>query len=263
LVNIQGFSLLLNIMNMKLLAYLILFSAAMCFCQPRPLDGNAIVTKSIEVHGGDLYENCIIEFDFRGRHYRLERNSGRYAYHRIFIDSTGTYHDMLNNDGFQRTINDQPVPVTDDWSKRYSNSINSVAYFALLPFGLNDTAVNKNLIGEEEIEGNQYYKVHVTFSQDGGGEDHDDVFVYWINKENFRMEYFGYYYLTDGGGIRFRKAVNQRTEGGMIFSDYVNLKGDDTDSEVTGLARKYKEGSLEKLSEIELENLQVRRWNER
>lgn len=225
------------------------------------MDADAIVTRCIAMHGGDLYENSIIEFDFRGRHYRLERNSGRYAYHRIFTDSAETYHDVLNNDGFRRAINDQPVPVSDDWAKRYSNSINSVAYFALLPFGLNDPAVNKNLTGEEEVEGNHYYKVHVTFSQDGGGDHFEDVFVYWINKQNFTMDYFGYYYLTDGGGIRFRKAVNQRTEGGIIFSDHINFKGKDTDSDVAGLARKYENGLLEKLSEIDLENLQVRRWS--
>jgi hypothetical protein len=244
---------------MKSIPYLILLSATMYFCQPKAMDAEHVVTKSIKVHGGDYYENCIIEFDFRGMHYRLERNDGIYAYHRIFEDSTGAYHDILGNDGFRRTINGQPVSVSDDWAKRYSNSINSVAYFALLPFGLNDQAVNKNLIGEEEVEGNQYYKVHVTFSQDGGGEDHEDVFVYWINKGNFRMDYFGYFYLTDGGGIRFRKAVNQRTEGGIIFSDYINFKGGDNDSDVAGLARKYEEGLLEKLSEINLENLQVDR----
>ena len=250
-------------MHMKFFPYLILVSFFMYFCQPKTMDAERVITKSIEVHGGDFYEDCIIEFDFRGRHYRLERNRGIFEYHRIFNDSTGTYHDLLSNDGFRRTINGQPVPVSDDWAKRYSNSINSVAYFALLPFGLNDPAVNKNLIGEEEIEGNHYYKVHVTFSQDGGGEDHEDVFVYWINKENFRMEYFGYFYLTDGGGIRFRKAVNQRTKGGMIFSDYINFRGDDNDSDVAALARKYEEGLLEKLSVIDLENLQVRRWSAR
>jgi hypothetical protein len=248
-------------MNMKFFPYLILVIVSMFFCQQKAMDADTIINKCIEVHGGDLYEHSIIEFDFRGRHYRLERNSGRYSYHRIFADSTGAYHDILSNDGFRRTINDQPVPVSDDWAKRYSNSINSVAYFALLPYGLNDAAVNKNLTGEEEIDGNHYYKVHVTFSQDGGGEDYEDVFVYWINKQNFTMGYFGYFYLTDGGGIRFRKAVNQRTEGGIVFSDYINFKGDDNDSDVPGLARKYEAGSLEKLSEIELENLQVRRWN--
>jgi hypothetical protein len=137
--------------------------------------------------------------------------------------------------------------------------VNSVAYFALLPFGLNDPAVNKQLLTDEEIGGNWYYKIKVTFSQAGGGEDFEDVFVYWINKETFLMEYFGYSYLTDGGGIRFRKAINRREVGGIIFSDYINYQGEDTDTDVEGLAKRFSNDELNKLSEIILENLVVSR----
>jgi len=130
-------------------------------------------------------------------------------------------------------------------------------YFALLPFGLNDEAVNKILLGEEEIKGNLYYKIEVTFSQVGGGEDFDDVFVYWINKDNYHMDYLGYYYHTNEGGIRFREGVNQRKRGGIIFSDYINYKGPAGYKDVAGLAALFKASKLEKLSEINLENLEV------
>jgi hypothetical protein len=99
----------------------------------------------------------------------------------------------------------------------------------------------------------------VTFSQEGGGEDFEDVFVYWINKETFLMEYFGYSYLTDGGGIRFREAINQREVGGIIFSDYMNYEGAKANTDVEGLAQKFLSNELSKLSEIFLENLEVGR----
>ena len=237
--------------------YLPLVFALFFGCSTPGEDAQSIVQKSILAHGGDLYENCSVEFDFRGWHYVAERNNGAFKYHRIFDDSLGTYHDILTNDGFKRLLNNQEVNLTDKWKSRYSSSVNSVVYFALLPFGLNDEAVNKNLLGEEEINGNLYYKIEVTFNQEGGGEDFDDVFVYWINKDNYHMNYLGYYYHTNGGGIRFREGVNVREKGGIIFSDFINYKGPTGYKDVAGLAELFKADKLEKLSEINLENLEV------
>ncbi|MCG8311290.1 MAG: hypothetical protein MI975_28135 [Cytophagales bacterium] len=224
-------------------------------------DAQSIVDRSIKAHGGELYENSIVEFDFRGRHYKFERNRGIFEYHRIFHDSAGVFHDVLDNSGFKRFLNEKEVSLDRDWVRRYSNSVNSVAYFSYLPFGLNDPAVNKKLIGEEEIEGNKYHKIRVTFAQEGGGEDFEDVFVYWINQENYQMDYLGYSYITDGGGIRFRKAINRRIENGLMYSDFINYRGASDFKDVPRLASLYKEGKLEVLSEISIENLEVKRFN--
>jgi len=228
-------------------------------CNSPGSDANDIVNKSIQFHGGTLYENSIIDFDFRDRHYTFERDHGLYKYHRIWEDSLGTYHDILNNDGFKRSLNDHEIKVTEDWAKRYSNSINSVAYFALLPFGLNDPAVNKKYLGEEVVNDQKYHKIQVTFEKEGGGEDPDDVFVYWIHQDTYSMDYFGYAYQSDGGGIRFRQAIHQREVGGIRFADYLNFQGADDDKDVSGLAKLFGDGKLQKLSEINLKNIQVER----
>ncbi len=239
---------------------LILLSLFFYFsCKTDLTEADIIVNRCIEAHGGEYYENSIISFDFRDRHYRLERDHGRFAYHRIFNDSTGQVHDLLTIDGFVRLVNDREVELSADRARRYGNSVNSVAYFALLPSGLNDPAVNKNIIGEEEVEGNQYHKIQVTFNEDGGGEDHDDIFVYWINKVTYRMEYFGYSYLTDGGGIRFRKAFNTREMAGILLNDYLNYQSQNKEITVGDLAGEFKQGRLELLSEIRIENPDVRR----
>lgn len=228
-------------------------------CSENSESAQSIVDKSIQAHGGELFENSIINYDFRERHYKLERNHGQFIYHRIFEDS-GSYHDIYTNNNFKRLLNDQEIDVGADWVRKYSNSINSVAYFSLLPFGLNDGAVNKRFVGEEEIKGKNYYKIEVTFNTEGGGEDHDDVFVYWISKDDYLMQYFGYHYKVEGGGIRFREAVNTREKGGIIFSDYINYKGPDGYKNVAGLAELFKNNKLKKLSDIKLENLEVRRF---
>ncbi len=240
--------------------YLILFIAVFIGCAVESEDAQSIVDKSINTHGGELFENSIIEFDFRGRHYMFERDNGEFKYHRLFDDSLGKFHDIFTNNDFKRLLNNQEQNVTEKWKKRYSTSINSVAYFALLPFGLNDAAVNKKLIGEEEIKGKNYYKVKVTFNQDGGGEDFEDVFVYWISKESYQMDYFGYYYKNDGGGIRFREAINGRKKGGILLSDYKNYIGPDGLEDVGKMAELFSKGQLKLLSEIKLENLEIKRY---
>lgn len=240
--------------------YLLLLFFIYACSSPQPT-AQEIVDKSIKFHGGDLYENSIISFDFRDRKYILERDHGLFTYHRIFTDSMGTFHDVLSNSGFKRMLNEKEIEIDSEWAGRYSSSINSVAYFALLPFGLNDPSVNKNLMIEEEIEGNFYYKIRVTFNQEGGGEDFEDEFVYWFHQDSYRMDYFGYYYKEGEGGIRFRKAINSRNVNGTTISDYINFKGAKGDANVGGLAQKYAHGELEKLSEILIKNLEVKRLN--
>jgi hypothetical protein len=226
-------------------------------CSQQAPDASEIINNSIDFHGGELFENSIIDFDFRDRHYKIERNKGLFTYHRLFEDSLGKYHDILNNNGFKRFLNGSELKVEPEWARRYSNSINSVVYFALLPYGLNDPAVIKRYLGEEEIAGKRYYKIRVTFKQDGGGEDFNDVFVYWINKETYGMDFFGYAYESDGGGIRFRQAVNTRRIDGILFTDYINFKGADNSRDVAGLAALFQSGKLAKLSEISLENIEA------
>ena len=243
----------------KAIFFLIFIPLVVAACISQEPNAHEIVTNAIETHGGELFEKSVIEFDFRRKHYILERDQGLYTYHRIFDDSLGTIHDIFTNDGFTRLVNNDDIEIDAEWALRYSSSVNSVAYFALLPFGLNDAAVNKKLLGVEEIKGKPYYKIRVTFDQAGGGEDFEDEFMYWFHTSSYHMDYFGYYYKNDGGGIRFRKAVNPREIGGITLSDYINYEGPAGDNDVASLALRYESGELEKLSEIVLENLEVER----
>ncbi len=220
-------------------------------------DPQKIIDKAIEASGGEKYLNSTIEFDFRDRHYRAIRQGGIYSYERITKDSTTTTHDFLNNDGFRREINGAQVEVADSMKTRYSASVNSVLYFALMPYGLNDAAVQKKFLGETSLENKEQYVIEVTFTQDGG-EDHEDVFIYWINKKEFTIDYMAYSFAeNDGEGYRFRKAYNPRTVNGILFFDYINYKPKG-EAKLTDLEELFGKGELEELSKIELLNIQVR-----
>ena len=50
-------------------------------------------------------------------------------------------NDILNNSGFKRLIDGDEVELSAKDSAAYANSVNSVHYFALLPYNLKDDAV--------------------------------------------------------------------------------------------------------------------------
>lgn len=217
-----------------------------------------IIDKAIEASGGEKYLRATIEFDFRDRHYVAQREGGKFSYQRILKDSTTTTHDFLTNDGFKREINNVIVDVADTMKTKYTASVNSVIYFALLPYGLNDAAVKKKLMGQTSMEDKDYYIIEVRFAQEGGGQGHEDVFLYWINKQDFTIGYLAYSF-EEGKGIeyRFRKAYNPRTINGILFLDYINYKPK-SETQITGLEEIFKKGELEELSKIELINIQVK-----
>lgn len=219
-----------------------------------------LIDHSIEAHGASYLGNAKLEFDFRNIHYTYQKKDGKYEYTRSFQDSLGFIKDVLTNDNFIRYIDDVDAKVDEEWAGKYSNSVNSVIYFALLPYGLNDGAVHKEIIREEIIKGEKYDVVKVSFAEDGGGEDHSDVFYYLVNDENLEVDYFGYTYETDGGGIRFREAFNKRRVGGVLFQDYINYRPEKSIEKQTSLDQLielFKANNLEELSRIELKNIKV------
>ena len=147
--------------------------------------------------------------------------------------------------------------VADSMASRYSNSINSVNYFVLLPFGLNDAAVNKRYLKQVDTAEGSYHLIEVTFKQEGGGKDFEDVYLYWINTETFKPEYLAYSYLVDGGGTRFREAFNERYIKELRFVDYRNYKPPTKETPLEQLFDLFKEGELTLVSTIATENVVV------
>lgn len=225
-------------------------------CQPT---AQSVVDAAIEAHGGKAYKNVDLAFDFRKMHYVIKKTGGDYAYERHQTDSSGLkIVDILTNDSFTRMINGEVISVPDTMAAKYSSSINSVAYFFLLPAPLNDAAANKKLLTDVKIKGQDYHQLEVTFAQEGGGEDFQDRFIYWINKQTKTLDYLAYSYETSGGGVRFREAFNVRTENGLRFSDYRNYGFEDTKTLLEELPALFEKGEMPLLSSIENVNVIVK-----
>ena len=222
------------------------------------LSAQDIVNKTIEISGGHKYLNTEIQFDFRNKRYQSFRYEGQFQYERHFKDSLGVIRDILSNDGFKRFINDEVAKIPDSMAIKYASSVNSVHYFALLPFGLNDEAVNKTQLDEVQIKNNKYYKIKVWFNEKGGGEDFEDVFIYWINKQTYKVDYLAYSYMEENGiGMRFREAYNERYNNGLRFVDYHNYMTKDPNRTLFNLDAAFQEDELILISKIELQNILV------
>lgn len=218
---------------------------------------NVIINKAIEVSGGEKFKKSTISFQFRDKKYKAQRDNGLFVLERIFKDTSGIIRDELSNSGFKRFVNEELQNLPDSLADIYSNSVNSVHYFFVLPFGLNDPAVNKSYIGVATIKERQYHKIKVTFDEIGGGNDYEDVFIYWVGKDDFKLDFLAYSFRENGGGMRFRKAFNERYVNGIRFVDYDNFRPINKASDVSVLDQLFVMGKLELLSKIEMTDVKV------
>ena len=223
----------------------------------KPLTAQNIIDKAILTSGGALYKDHKVSFSFRGKKYVSDRSNDKQVLKRITLLDTLKITDVKSVNSFERYFNDSLVSVPDSMVNRYANSVNSVHYFSRLPFGLNDKAVKKELLGETTIKNKEYYKIKVTFSQENGGDDYDDTYIYWFNKKTFNPDYLAYEFHVDGGGIRFREAYNERYIENIRFVDYTNLKPKQKENSIYKVDSLYINDGLQLLSKIELDSIKV------
>jgi len=203
-----------------------------------------------------LYANSF-EFDFRGKSYSFTQNEKHAVYQLKFNQNDSLFIDKLDQGKFIRFVNGTEIDLNAKQVDQYSNALNSVMYFTLLPFKLKDPSVIMAFKGKTSIKNNTYHIVRVTFSADGG-KDHEDEFYYWFNSENHRMEYFAYNYKVNEGGVRFRVAKNPREISGVLFYDYENYEAE-LGTTMEKLPLLYEKDELTLLSEIKNENIRTRK----
>ena len=216
-----------------------------------------IINKSIKAHGWDQ-DNFSIVFDFRDYQYELKRKNKFYSFQRTTKKEGNVVKDLMSSKKkLMRFINDKSVELSDSVTNAFSNSLNSVMYFFQLPRPLNDQAVVNKYLGLTKIFNKRYWTIKVTFKENGGGKDYQDEFRYWININNRQIDYLAYNYLTEGGGTRFRQAVNKQLNKGFIFQDYINFKPNVKFVSLDSLPILFEAGNLIKVSNIKNKNIQV------
>jgi len=211
-----------------------------------------IINKTINAHGGDLYDSAYYSFVFREKTYQFKNDGNSYIYTKTSTIGSDTIIDSLVNNHFKRTVNGKKISLSKKEIASGTGAVNSVVYFATLPYKLKDQAVNSKYIESSMILDKNYDVIEVTFSKDGGGEDYDDAYYYWINKKTKKIDYLAYNYTVNKGGVRFRSAFNRRVVAGITFQDYINYKAP-VGTALKDLATLYEAGKLKELSKIKTE----------
>jgi hypothetical protein len=223
---------------------------------------DSIVQAAIAAHGGDVLDRSVVSFTFREFNFRVERDGGQYRYQRTYTDSLGrSVREVLTNDSLYRSIDGERVQLTEDERNAVRVDVNSVPYFALLPYNLQDPAVQTEYSGVDTMDGTPYHRIRVTFQQEGGGQDWQDVFMYWFAQDDLSMDYLAYAYgfsPNEAYGTRFRAAYDVRTAEGVRFADYMNYTTPgDSLRDLTRYPDYLAGDSLELVSRVETDSVQV------
>ncbi len=220
----------------------------------------AIVDRAIEHHGGEIYRHSETELDLCSKSgcFRLVTRvdgdrwvytvSGRSGGSQLRVHSA---HDALvvSRNGVEESVEAGKGQRYRDWAM-------ARVYFCFLPFRLNDPSVYKQDLGVVDWNGRRLHKVKVTFEA-GTSTDAGDGYMYWFDPETARLEYFAYSFETDGGGLRFRRAVRHRRIGGVLFFDQENLGVDGPGLSVDAIDAAYVRDSLRQISTVRLEGIRV------
>lgn len=212
----------------------------------------AIIVGAIKAAGLTHLDSTAFTFRFRDKEYGYQKANGRFKYERWWTDSVSgdQTRDVLTNDGLRRLTNGEPTTLSPKDSAAFANSVNSVIYFAFLPYPLQDPAANAAYLGREVIRGDSLDKIAITFTAEGGGQDYEDQFRYWFDPTTSQLRYLAY---TEAGNKapRFRQAFNEREEAGIIVRDYHNFHiPENPPTPVDELAPRFNEDGLKLLSEI-------------
>lgn len=231
-------------------------------CAERP-EAETIIERARAFHGSAALDDAVVTFRFRDARFKVSRRDGRFAYIRTYRDSLGRrVREGLTNDSLFRSVAGQPMALTAEERADVATDVNSVVYFALLPYFLNAPAVKARYAGADTIRGVPYYRVAVTFRQQGGGSDWQDRFVYWFRQDDHAMDYFAYAYgfgPDETLGTRFRAAFDARRIGGVRFADYRNYTSDTlAPSRLAAYPSLWAADALDSVSTVTLDNIRVR-----
>jgi len=179
-------------------------------------EADRIIESSIRYHGFENFYKEPVEFKFREYTYLIDKTRSPYLYtKKIQLQDSITGQTIIqidslwNSSEFSRSINGERLKLTEEDETRFSNSINSVAYFYQLPLPLKDDAAIITLLENTFIEGKEYATLKVSFSEENGGTDHEDTYRYYFDTSTYALSYLSYDFHINDGGVRFRKAYQR------------------------------------------------------
>ena len=209
-----------------LLPLLLVASPSALDSQNPPLEHRSkVVDRSIEFHGGGIYDNSVVQLEICSKSgcYQIESRIDEGLFD---ISAVGRVRDherrvRITNDTLEYWQDSVLQDVTPERDRSLRDWVMARAYFVFLPYRLRDDSVRHEDLGFEHWDGKPLRKVKVTFVP-GSSSGADDEFLYWFDPETARLEMFAYSFAGNPGGLRLRRAVDHRRVGGILFFDQEN-----------------------------------------
>lgn len=228
---------------------------------PPTVDRLDVVDRAIAVHGGDTYRASLTSFRQRSKsgEFRVvvEVRGDRFRYE---VEGAGpgsvTRRVVATNAGVELFEGGAAKPVAASEVQRLRDWVMARVYFPFLPYRLNDPGVRKRDLGLERWGDRELHKVEVTFVA-GSSTDAEDVYLYWFDPVRGQLVQLAYSFHTGNGGLRFRRLINERTVGGLLFADHENYGVDGPGLGVERITPAYVAEAMKLLSVVELGDLAV------
>lgn len=264
-------------------AALVALVAASAHVRPEPT-AREVVDHARRAHGVAVLDDACAILVFRGDTYYAARSNGGFTY-RLLAAAREQALVTLTNDtlvvdtlAYEAYRKGKTMPfgyVFRDSVRANAASIvraaetqlNSVIYFAFLPYNLNDPAVRLRRLDDATFDGRTHRTVEVTFAQENGGRDHDDRFVYWFDADSGLLRALAYRFHTGDGGTRFRRVsrIHQAEDRDALvrLNDYEAYTDTTIGDRIEAYPQHIGAATMQRLPDIALDsvriNLSVRR----
>jgi hypothetical protein len=220
-----------------------------------------LVDRSILFHGGELYRSTETRLLLCSKSGCFEvtarLDGGLYTYTVTGMVSAVKRTVVASNDQLAWTQNGERRPVPTEFDQRLRDWVMEKVYFCFLPYRLNDPGTFKEDRGLEVWSDRQLHKIKVTFQADPGDRPPDE-YLYWFDPESARLEQFAYRYSGSPGGLRFRRLINFRKVGGILFADQENWGVEGDEFVVDQVTQKFIENRMRLVSQVSLKDIGVR-----
>ncbi len=242
-----------------LIAVLLLVSSSSAGATPA--EHSTVIDRAIEHHGGELYRSSVTELEICSKsgcsQVRAEVDGDRFDYRVTGRTRGGERTVHWTNQSLEVRQAGEVVPVAPEQAQAYKDWAMARIYFCFLPHRLDDPSVLAEELGTEDWNGRMLQKVKVTFSP-GSSTDAADEYMYWLDPETGQIEQFAYSYEGDPGGLRFRRALDHRRVGGLLFFDQENLGAEGKGLRVDHIDPSFVSTRMRPISKIELKSIEVR-----
>ncbi len=237
-----------------ILLLIVLTISASCKKEPT-YSALQILQKSSDSAGYSILKNSEITFNIKDFHYKINRRGHDVEYIVERTQDTTTYLATYRNgltEYFVNTEKQPPGTYELFTNTRLEGLVNSLS----IPHIFLDYGVKAQREEDVTIRQKTYFTLNVSITNPDP-EKEDDIFILYIDKETFLVDYFADQYQLTGNKKLFRRLYNSRYVNGVRFYDqYVYIsRVDDTPLEL--LYSNFNIGAVQSTNNFELQNITV------